>query len=111
MARSEEQKRHLTTLAEKQKHYVDMHTKPLPPLIPGEQVNVWNSGKSSWAPAQVVEKHSDRSYVVEVKNGRLLRRNRKQVRPHYPRYPSRSPQSQPYAMAVIRVERLDQQLF
>ncbi len=62
----------MTSLAEKQKHYADIYTKPLPPLIPGQKVNVWNSGKSSWSPAEIVEKHSNHSYVVEAENGHFI---------------------------------------
>lgn len=66
---------------DKQKANYDQHARDLPPLIPGESVVVQNQGTNQWTPATVTRVCEEpRSYIVESKDGSVLRRNRKHIR-------------------------------
>lgn len=73
-------KDHLTQASNNQKRYADTHCRELPPLINNQNVRVWDGRYNKWSPAKVINKHSDRSYIIETENNRLLRRNRRQLR-------------------------------
>lgn len=73
--------RHFGLEKEKQTFYYNRNTRPLPNLTPGAEVRVKpQPGSKNWWPARVVLEHQNRSYVVENKDGRLLRRNRRHIR-------------------------------
>ena len=69
---------HMNAVAEKQKDYSNTRTVPLPKLQEQQPVRVLDEGR--WKQAQVVMPHSDRSYIIEDKDGRILRRNRQQIK-------------------------------
>ena len=77
---SDEYKRILTKQKKKQKQYYDVHSgKELPPLQPDEMIHM--KIEDRWIPAKVLYKHdSPRSYVVQSKEGRKYRRNRRDIR-------------------------------
>ena len=76
---SDEYKRILTKQKKKQKQYYDVHSgKELPPLQPDEMIHM--KIEDRWIPAKVLYKHdSPRSYVVQSKEGRKYRRNRRDI--------------------------------
>lgn len=59
---------------ERQKFYYDQHSKELDRLQIGDQVLI-RKGKI-WVHGFVKDKYNDRSYIVQDRNGRILRRNR-----------------------------------
>ncbi|XP_033117255.1 uncharacterized protein K02A2.6-like [Anneissia japonica] len=64
-----------------QKEYADKHTRELRPLNEGSNVRLLDKSTKEWKPAKVVEKcTAPRSYIVQVENGNLLRRNRRHLR-------------------------------
>ena len=63
-----------------QKRYADVHTKPLRPMIQGEDARVRCSEKKTWFPATVISA-KDRSYTLRTPTGKIIRRNRRQIRP------------------------------
>ena len=78
---SDSVQRILTKQKEKQKQYYDKRTgQELPPLQPGETVQMKHGEK--WIPAKVLSKHqSPRSYLVESEQtGQKYRRNRRHLR-------------------------------
>lgn len=72
---------HLTDRSIAQKGYADANTRPLRPLLVGEPTRVLNKEKKEWYPATVLEKHSERSYLLRTDGGRVIRRNRRQLAP------------------------------
>jgi hypothetical protein len=77
---SDEVQRILKKQKEKQKQYYDKRTgKELPPLQPGETVQMKHGEK--WIKAKVLHKHqSPRSYVIESEQRQKYRRNRRHLR-------------------------------
>ena len=67
---------------EQQRHYYDRGCKPLPPLLPGQQVRIQDPTTNKWKPAVVEEKLQNlpRTYKIATPAGRVLRRNRQHVR-------------------------------
>ena len=65
-----------------QKHFYDRGCKPLPSLLPGQQVRVQNPTSHKWTPAVIKEELQDfpRSYKVTTPAGAELRRNRQHIR-------------------------------
>jgi hypothetical protein len=63
---------------EQQKSYFDKHSKSLAPFDVGDKVRFQQDNKI-WKPAQVLEKVDDRSYIVNVPNGGIYRRNRRHL--------------------------------
>jgi hypothetical protein len=63
------------------KWYYDKVSKPLPPLVVGENIRtkVKSSSSPCWSKGTVVRKQNDRSYVVET-SGKQYRRNRFHIR-------------------------------
>ena len=60
----------------------DRGCKPLPSLLPGQQVRVQNPTSHKWTPAVIKEELQDfpRSYKVTTPAGAELRRNRQHIR-------------------------------
>ncbi|XP_055692769.1 uncharacterized protein K02A2.6-like [Lutzomyia longipalpis] len=65
----------LKEVREKQKMYADRNAKELDQLPVGSKVRVQERDKS-WTSGKVVDRVSDRSYNVELDDGRTVRRNR-----------------------------------
>jgi hypothetical protein len=66
-------------ILKKQKQYYDKHRKELPPLQPGETVQMKHGEK--WIKAKVIHKHqSPRWYVIENEQRQKYRRNRRHLR-------------------------------
>nr|XP_008111816.1 PREDICTED: uncharacterized protein LOC103279281 isoform X1 [Anolis carolinensis] len=67
---------------ERQKHFYDRTARPLKPLREGDLV--WmqsNNCKERWLPAVVIEKcKQPRSYLIKNQDGRVYRRNRRQLK-------------------------------
>ena len=63
------------------KRYYDSVSKPLPPLVVGENIRSKMKPSSSpcWSRGSVVSKYNDRSYVIET-NGRQYRRDQFHIR-------------------------------
>ncbi len=63
------------------KRYYDNVSKPLPPLVVGENIRskIKPSSSPCWSRGSVVSKYNDRSYVIET-NGRQYRRDRFHIR-------------------------------
>ncbi|XP_028412374.1 uncharacterized protein K02A2.6-like [Dendronephthya gigantea] len=62
------------------KRYYDKVSKPLPPLVVGENIRTKIKPSSHpWSSGTVVGKHNDRSYIVEA-NGKQYRRDRLHIR-------------------------------
>ena len=75
-------------------------TKHLSQLVPGEQLLVWDLERRTWRiPAKLVNRLSTRSYVVQLENGRTLRRNRHQL------------QARPDGVTEISLEEEDDEVF
>lgn len=55
--------------------------RPLPDLLPGQNVRVKLDGENGWTtPAKVINKSKEpRSYLVEMANGTVTRRNRRRL--------------------------------
>ncbi|XP_052225151.1 uncharacterized protein LOC127840779 [Dreissena polymorpha] len=64
-----------------QEHYYNQNSGPkLKPLLQGQTVTIRHDGKI--IPGTVVRRHNaPRSFIVETKEGRILRRNRRHLRP------------------------------
>ena len=63
-----------------QKFYHDTGVKDLKPLVPGEQVRVWN--KNKWSTQGFVQDQvAPRSYTVQTREGVEMRRNRRDIKP------------------------------
>lgn len=71
--------RKLLQYREKQKHYYDRGTKPLPPLAGSKGVRMY--WKGGWRPAEYIGPHAlPRSHVIRAGNeGRFYRRNRRML--------------------------------
>lgn len=65
----------LSVIRNKQKMYADRQAKDLPQLLPGSRVRIQERDKL-WTSGTVVDQASDRSYQVELDDGRTMRRNR-----------------------------------
>jgi transposase InsO family protein len=64
----------------KQKTYADIHTKPLKPFSPNDNVLI-QEGHRKWFSGQIIGQHeSPRSYMVRNNDGTILRRNSKHLR-------------------------------
>jgi len=63
----------------KAKSYYDRGAKPLPDLYAGDTVRV-RSQQGTWEPAQLMGEHPYRSHSVMMPNGRIRRRNRRDIR-------------------------------
>ena len=72
----------LELIRKKQKFYYDRHSKPLTPLIEGDKVRIrpYNLNNKEWKPASVIKRLDQRSYEVLTENGKVLRRNRVDIR-------------------------------
>lgn len=72
---------------EKQKHYYDLHAKPLPSLAQGERIRI-KMGKQ-WKPGTVEHMaETPRSYWIKTDEGGEYRRNRKMIRKSPEKRPS-----------------------
>ncbi|XP_061173501.1 uncharacterized protein LOC133182663 [Saccostrea echinata] len=77
---SSDLKMRMETRKTKQKVYFDRHAgRELRPLESGEKI-VMKHG-NDWIPGNVMNKHSNRSYLVKTSDGTIYRRNRKHIRP------------------------------
>ena len=66
---------------EQQKQHYDKHAQDLPPLIPGDPVTVQNHINKQWSPAVIRSICPEpRSYIIKSHNGRVFRRNRRDIR-------------------------------
>ena len=67
---------------QRQKHYFDRGTKPLPELLPRQPINIQEPTTLKWKPPVIKESIPSlpRSYTVTTPEGRTLRRNRQQIR-------------------------------
>lgn len=73
--------RHFKSEKNKQKFYHDRGAKVLSELTKGENVRIRpQPGTIRWWPAKIVRNEQPRSYVVEDKNGKIFKRNRKHIR-------------------------------
>lgn len=65
-----------------QKLYYDKTAHPLSELTPGENVRILNFKQKTWEPAKIISKEQShpRSYYVQDRVGKCLRRNRKHIR-------------------------------
>ena len=70
---------HLRERTASQKLYADQHTKPLPPLSPGQRVTILNKENKTWFPAKVTNRNN-RAYTLLTNSGRVIKRNRQQLR-------------------------------
>ncbi|ELU01687.1 hypothetical protein CAPTEDRAFT_214886 [Capitella teleta] len=70
---------HVSKAQAHQKQWHDRQCKELPTLYLQQRVTVVNQQTSLWEPATVIERLSDRSYLLE-RNGREIRRNRSHIR-------------------------------
>lgn len=72
----------LELVRKKQKFYYDRHSKPLTPLIEGDEVRIrpYNLNNKEWKPASVIKRLDQRSYEVLTESGKVLRRNRVDIR-------------------------------
>ena len=61
-----------------QKLYYDKGARPLPPLYPGDHVQMKLPGQDQWSPGLCVREVAPRSYLVNV-DGSVYRRNRRQL--------------------------------
>ena len=67
---------------EKQAEQYNKAAKNLAPLKVGQHVKVFNFQNHQWSiAATVIQKLPNRSYIVQVKNGNKLRRNRRHLKP------------------------------
>ena len=64
-----------------QKMYADQRSHCMRPLYSGEKARVLNKDKMEWYPATVTQRTGDRSYILRTDGGRMIRRNRRQLRP------------------------------
>ena len=89
---SENTKQHLQNRQAVQKVYFDKHAKELPPLIENQQVSVRNFSTGLWSPATIVKESSEpRSYIIEMPDGTMLRRNRIHLKDSYRPQPADPP--------------------
>jgi RNase H-like domain found in reverse transcriptase/Reverse transcriptase (RNA-dependent DNA polymerase)/Integrase core domain/Integrase zinc binding domain len=66
-----------------QKRYADRHSKQQAEFAPSESVLLQN-GPREWFSAKVIDKHSSpRSYIVKSEDGKIYRRNSKNIRKSY----------------------------
>ena len=83
------------------KYYYDQHSKPLPELHVGTYVYMYNTVKKIWdTQAQVIEKLSDRSYLLKTIDNVFYRRNRVHLKPKV--FPFETPFNQGEASPVLR---------
>jgi hypothetical protein len=61
------------------KKYFDRSAKDLQPLQEKENVRIRDWNNNEWKPAQVISKVHDRSYMVKTEEGRVKRRNRRDL--------------------------------
>ena len=74
----EGRKRHWTR---NKKTRYDLHAKDLKPFKTGTKVWVQNSDTREWdSTAKILERTRDRTYKIELENGRVTFRNRKRMR-------------------------------
>jgi len=66
---------------ERQKHYYDRGSKPLPPLRSGDAIRMRRPGDSDWSLGHCLRAVGNRQYDVEVA-GRQYRRNRRDCEQH-----------------------------
>ena len=52
------------------------HRRDLPPLLPNQQVRVYNKQSKIWCPARVTSRDGEREYTIQSEDSRVLRRNR-----------------------------------
>ena len=80
--RAEEARR---SVADKQLGYKNRHSVPLSLLHPGDKVSVQDVFTSRWSQQGVVEsvRSSGQSYDIRLRNGKLLHRNRRFLRPAF----------------------------
>ena len=65
-----------------QKSIPSVPTKPLPPVVPGQQVRILSPPGKTWTKGTVLEKDTNpRSYIVQPEAGMTVRRNRAHLRP------------------------------
>ena len=66
---------------QQQKHYHDRTARSLVPLRKGEVIRFQLEPNSKWEKAKAVDAHTaPRSYIVETRNGKQYRRNRRYLR-------------------------------
>ena len=104
-------KRNFVKERKRYKKYYDVHTKPLPPLVPNAKVLIYNCISKRWDKhATIVRMCSPRCYLVESDDGVLYKRNRIHLRPvSYPQICNNSPKkSVPVLRRSARVTRQPQ---
>ena len=78
--KKEDTREELQRRQQKEKEHHDDQARELPPLYPGQEVTIRSPLNNQWEAAQVVERASEpRSYIVS-RGGRLIRRNRRDIR-------------------------------
>ena len=66
----------------KQKEHYDKHARNLPELNIGDHVRLQDMHNNRWSQSGVIKsKLPNRSYLVEIDNGEIRRRNRRHLRP------------------------------
>jgi transposase InsO family protein len=74
---SETVKSQRETTQDRQRRNYNIGSKPLSMLSPNEQIRFQHL--NHWKPGNIVETHSDRSYIVQTPEGNKYRRNRKHI--------------------------------
>ena len=72
----------MKAITENQKMYGDCGTKSLRPLLNGENVRIFDHDRKIWFQGKILYSQGERSYVLQTEGGRILRRNRVQLKPY-----------------------------